>query len=66
MSQLLNFAAEAGFVQANEGWYYGLNAAALAGAVDVAVPLLLARAASKPAPGYRWPNFAAHYQDFDP
>ena len=63
---LATLAAEAGFVQANEGWYYGLNAAALAGAVDVAAPLLLARAASKSAPGYRWPVFAPHYQDFDP
>ena len=63
---LATLAIEAGFVSANEGWVYGLNAAALSGATDTAAPLLLARAASKSAPGYRWPAFAPHYQDFDP
>ena len=58
--------SSSGFVQQNDGWPYGLVAAALAGATDVAAPLVLARAASGPAAGYRWPTFAAHYQDFDP
>jgi len=55
-----------GFVNQNEGWPYGLVAAALAGETAVAAPLLLARATSRPAPGYRWPQFASHFQDFDP
>lgn len=54
------------FARQNEGWNYGLNAAALAGATDLAAALLLARSASPPAAGYRWPGFAPHYQDFDP
>ena len=50
----------------NSGWNYGLNAAALAGLADLAAKLLLQRAATSPAQGYRWPGFAPHEQDFDP
>ena len=50
----------------NSGWNYGLNAAALAGLADLAAKLLLQRAATPPAQGYRWPGFAPHEQDFDP
>ena len=53
-------------MQSNIGWHYGLNAAALAGATEVAAPLLLARAASGSAPGYRWPGFSPKYQDWAP
>ena len=50
----------------NSGWNYGLNAAALVGMADVAAKLLLQRAATPPAAGYRWAGFAPHEQDFDP
>jgi hypothetical protein len=63
---LASLRAADAFVQANVGWHYGLLAAALVGAADVAAPLLLARAASGSAPGYRWPGFAPKYQDSAP
>ena len=50
----------------NEGWNYGLNAAALVGNVELASKQVLARASVAPAAGYRFPGFASHYQDFDP
>jgi hypothetical protein len=50
----------------NEGWNYGLNAAALIGDAATAAALLLERARQGPAPGYRWAGFAPHMQDFDP
>jgi hypothetical protein len=55
-----------GFARENSGWNYGLNAAALLGATDMAAEQLLVRAATRPAAGYRWPGFAPHFQDFDP
>lgn len=58
--------AASAFARENSGWNYGLNAAALLGVADVAAAQLLARAASPPAAGYRFPGFAPHYQDFDP
>jgi len=54
------------WTQQNTGWNYGLNAAALAGLADTAANLLLQRAVTPPAAGYRWPGFAPHEQDFDP
>ena len=54
------------FAQENSGWNYGLNAAALLGATEQASAQVLQRAATKPAPGYRFMGFAPHFQDFDP
>jgi hypothetical protein len=51
---------------ANEGWNYALNAAALLGLTSATVPMLVSRAASGPARGYRFPGFAPHYQDYEP
>ena len=51
---------------ANSGWNYALNAAVLLGLTQQAVPMLLARASTPPAAGYRFPGYAPHEQDFDP
>jgi len=62
----VNTVAASGFTRSNEGWNYGLNAAALIGEAATAAELVLARAATEPAEGYRFPGFAPHFQDFDP
>lgn len=51
---------------ANNGWNYAINAAVLLGLAQQAAPMLLARANTPPAAGYRFPGFAPHEQDFDP
>ncbi len=55
-----------GWANSNSGWNYGINAKALIGDAQGAAAALLERAATRPAPGYRWPGFAPHLQDFDP
>jgi hypothetical protein len=62
----LNTYASSRFAGENEGWNYGLNAAALLGLTDAAAAQLLERANTAPAAGYRFPGFAPHFQDFDP
>ena len=57
---------KSGFARENNGWNYGVNSAALLGLTDVVVPQLLARAATSAAPGYRFPGFAPHFQDYEP
>ena len=56
--------ASSGFSRENEGWNYGLNAAALLGLSQEASAMMLARSSSGPASGYRFPGFAPHMQDF--
>jgi len=48
----------------NVGWNYGINAAALLGLADAAAAQLAARAATPPAPGYRFPGFSPQFQDY--
>jgi hypothetical protein len=55
-----------GFSYANTGWNYGVNTAALLGLTAPAAAQVLERALTPPAPGYRFPAFAPHFQDFDP
>lgn len=55
-----------GFSHSNTGWNYGVNTAALLGLTQPAAAQVLERAATPPAPGYRFPGFAPHFQDFDP
>jgi len=55
-----------GFSYSNTGWNYGLNTAALLGLTEPAAAQVLERALTPPAPGYRFPAFAPHFQDFDP
>lgn len=50
----------------NSGWAYAINAHALIGNVQLASKMLLERVYTPPAPGYRFPGFAPHEQDFDP
>jgi len=54
------------FAGENEGWNYGINAAALIGDAPTASAQLLARARTGPAKGYRFTGFAEHYQDYEP
>jgi len=58
-------AARPGYDSYNTGWGYGLNAYALIGAAVNASQRVLVRAASAPAPGYRWPGFVQE-QVFEP
>lgn len=51
---------------ANQGWAYAINAHALIGNSEAAAAMLLSRVHTPPAPGYRFPGFAPHEQDFDP
>ena len=51
---------------ANTGWTQGLLNAALLGRAPLAAARVLERSASPPAAGYRFPAFAAHYQDYEP
>jgi len=62
----LNTFASSKFAKENSGWNYGINVAALIGVTDVAKEMVLQRANTPPALGYRWPGFAPHEQDFDP
>jgi len=50
----------------NVGWNYAINAAVLLGLTEAAVPQLISRALTTPAPGYRFPGFAPQFQDYDP
>ena len=50
------------FRDENTGWTYGLNSAVLLGLTDDAVPMLLSRATTSSAPGYRFAGFAPHFQ----
>lgn len=50
----------------NAGWVYGGMSAALLGLVPEAYDMVLDRAALAPAPGYRFPVFAPHLQDYEP
>ena len=52
--------------QGNSGWNQGVLNAALLGDADMAYRFVASRAASLPALGYRFPGFAAHYQDSQP
>lgn len=59
-------AAESSWAHRGNGWNYGINALALIGDSENASLQLLQRAKTPPAPGYRFPGFAPHFQDFDP
>lgn len=52
--------------QGNSGWNQGVLNAALLGDAEMAYRFVAERAASKPAVGYRFTGFAAHYQDSQP
>ena len=69
-NQSIDIAAEtvasSPFAYENSGWNYGINAAALIGHTKMAQTMVLERARTQPAAGYRWPGFAPHEQDFDP
>jgi hypothetical protein len=60
------YKASAWATYSNVGWNYALNAAVLTGLTEAAVPQLLARATTEPAPGYRFPGFSPQFQDYDP
>ena len=62
----VNTHVKSSFAKENSGWNYGLNSAALLGLTDIVVPQVLARAATAPAAGYRFPGFAPHMQDYQP
>ena len=47
-------------------WAQGVLNAALLGRAMRAARMVLERSASPPAAGYRFPAFAAHYQDYEP
>ena len=51
---------------ANEGWNQGVMNAALLGLTELAQKMVLERALTPPAPGYRFPAFAPHFQDSEP
>ena len=61
-------AVPGGFSYSNSGWSYAINAAALLGGAltNTAAQMLVERATTPPAQGYRFPAFAQHFQDFDP
>lgn len=70
---LATLAADPSFMQVNEGWAHGLNAAALAGTIDTVALLLLCCCPARCSPrrcleagGVICPAFAPHYQDHDP
>jgi hypothetical protein len=46
--------------------YYGIMAAALLGLSEQAWGMVNDRAVQPPPPGYRFPAFAQHYQDYEP
>jgi hypothetical protein len=51
---------------ANTGWTQGILNAALLGRAKRAAAMVVERARDPPANGYRFPAFAAHYQDYQP
>eukprot|EP00047_Mylnosiga_fluctuans_P009520 m.263358 g.263358 ORF g.263358 m.263358 type:complete len:1042 (+) comp26666_c0_seq1:28-3153(+) len=59
------FAAD-GNAHSNTGWNQGIMNAALLGMTDTAATMLKQRAATGPAPGYRFPGFMPHFQDYEP
>jgi len=50
----------------NDGWCQDVIQAAMLNLTDDAAKMVAARAAAAPAKGFRFPGFAAHYQDFAP
>jgi len=50
----------------NSGWNQGIMNAALLGLTENATRMLIERAQTKLAEGFRWPGFAPHFQDFQP
>jgi hypothetical protein len=50
----------------NEGWQQGIMDAALLGMTNVAARMVLERAATGSAPGYRFQAFMPHMQDYEP
>lgn len=50
----------------NTGWYYGGMDAALLGLANESWAMVQDRASQPPPPGYRFPAFAQHYQDYEP
>ena len=54
-----------GWMKENAGWSYGVMNAALLGLAEEAYAMVVDRASQPPCPGYRFPAFAAHYQDYD-
>ena len=55
-----------GWFTANTGWSYGIINAAYLGFAAQAYAMALDRARQPPPPGYRFPAFAQHYQDYEP
>jgi len=50
----------------NSGWAQGAMNAALLGLTDVVMPMVVGRAKTGPAKGYRFQGFAPHEQDYEP
>jgi len=50
----------------NEGWCQDIMDAALLGLTTEAMQQVISRATTKPAPGYRFPGFMPHFQDYPP
>ena len=50
----------------NAGWSYGVINAAMLGLRGEAFGMVSDRSVQPPPPGYRFPAFAAHYQDYEP
>jgi hypothetical protein len=50
----------------NEGWNQGIMNAALLGQTKAAAAMLVERAGTRPAPGYRFEGFMPHFQDYEP
>jgi hypothetical protein len=50
----------------NSGWNQGIMDAALLGITPTAKSMVVSRADTGPAPGYRFPAFAPHEQDYEP
>jgi hypothetical protein len=52
--------------QSNSGWNQGLMNAALLGMTEQAAAMVIQRALTGPAPGYRFQGFMPHMQDYEP
>lgn len=52
--------------QSNSGWNQGIMDAALLGMTSEASAMLIERALTSPAPGYRFQGFMPHEQDYEP
>jgi len=50
----------------NDGWCQDIMVAALLGQTSEAMSQVVSRANTKPEPGYRFPGFMPHFQDFAP